>query len=60
MFDYVERYNEARQEPMGWVCMVNKADVLKWLEAHRPLLYERVTISDDANAAEPPPPANCP
>jgi hypothetical protein len=42
MFDYLERYNQAHKEHIGWVCTVNKADALEWLKQCRPGLYQRV------------------
>lgn len=42
MFDYIERYNQAHKEHIGWVCTVNKDDVLQWLESHRPQLHQQV------------------
>ena len=42
MFDYLEHYNGTRKEQIGWVCTVDKADVLQWLKAHRPQVYQRV------------------
>ena len=42
MFDYLEHYNRAHKEHIGWTCRVNKDNALTWLKAHRPHLYPSI------------------
>ena len=48
MFDYLEHYNQAHKEPIGWACTVNAGDALAWLKAHRPQLYPSICKFNEA------------
>jgi hypothetical protein len=47
MFDYLEHYNQPGVRHIGWVCTVNKDDVLQWLESHRPQLQRQVLAIEE-------------